>query len=549
MLSNLRIPTTEQIRKIEQAYIELASSDSVNWGQVLMELAGRGAANALLSLWHLNPGLVTVLAGPGNNGGDGFVLARFLALWGVPVVVYHLKSKARYSKEAQHNCKILETLSVPVLDLEELSQENDNLGELLKDICNQASLLVDALFGTGLDREIQGPYAEIINKMNESQKLIMALDIPSGINSDTGQIMGTAVGATKTVTFGSLKPGLLFYPGHEHCGEINLAEIGLPELSNLPSLIKLEAPEPEIFLTTCQSVRLVWPLRSSDANKGTFGSTLTIGGSQNMPGAGVMASQAALRSGCGLSYFASPASVVHRVTNPEIICLPLAQTEKNTIALTALKSALEYIDASKAVILGPGISLQEETSNFVLSLFELINKPCVVDADALNALAQNPQSLPPTGNFILTPHPKELSRLMQKPVSEILADKVSAALASAKFFKAVVVLKGASTVIASPDGQAFINPTGCNSLATAGSGDVLAGIIGSLLAQGLTCFKAAVAGVYLHGRCGDLARKTIGETGTIAGDLINFIPQAITSVQEGDLSSLEEQLATSVLSL
>jgi ADP-dependent NAD(P)H-hydrate dehydratase / NAD(P)H-hydrate epimerase len=559
MLSNLRIPTTAQTRSLEAAYIEMASSKESNWSQVLMEIAGRGAANALLSLWDSNPGYVAVFCGPGNNGGDGLVVARYLNLWGVPVGVYLIKETETYkqkaSPETRHNLDLLQKLAIPYFSLEELTEEAD-LAEILEQITSRSSIIVDAIFGTGLKRPVEGTYKVVIDAINESARQVLSIDLPSGVDSDNGQILGAAIRADKTATFGTLKPGHLLYPARELAGEINMVDIGLPDFSNLPKSIDIDE-SPRVFLSTCGAVQSLLPLRPDNSNKGSFGTILTVGGSMGMMGAAVMASRSALRAGAGLAMLASARSQIEILNAPEIVARPLDQTRDHTIARDAIKQTVQLMAKAKAVILGPGISDNEDTVSFVLDLIDLMDKPCVIDADGLNALAKNPSVLTDVARpehegdtrFVLTPHPKELSRLLDMPIKDILADRLFVALSAAARFKAVVVLKGASTVVASPDGQAYINPTGSSSLATAGTGDILSGIIGGLLAQGLRPLDAACAGVYLHGRMGELTQAQIGPSGSIATDFIDRIPQAFSSIQQGELSDIEEKLATSLLSL
>lgn len=577
MLSNLRVPTTKQIRNLEAAWIESIAeiSGGLNWGQTLMEVAGRGAALAALSLWDENPGHIAIFCGSGNNGGDGLVVARYLNLWGVPascfVVAPSEKANAREqvktnprpsdkqdkednlaelevkmaSPEAEANRKILASLGVDLIVLE----DTDELIEVLGAITSNSTVLVDALFGTGLTRAVDGVAKHVIEAINSSTKPVLAIDLPSGINSDTGQIMGAAVRADKTVTFGFLKPGHLTHPGAEYAGDMHLVDIGLPDFSNLPASLSHVESTPKIFVTTCGAVQSVLPSRPTNSNKGTFGRVLTIGGSLGMGGAGALASSSALRVGAGLSYLATPRSLASHVPVEEIVVKPLPETTEQSISKEALKEVIEMLDQISSVVIGPGLSQNQDTVSFVLDLLDLINKPCVIDADGLNALSANIKSLPKSArNFVITPHPKELSRLTGKTVEELLSDRVGSALAAAKQFDCIVVFKGAYTLVAHPDGEVYINPTGNSGMSTAGAGDVLSGIIGGLMAQGLNPFDAACAGVYIHGRAGDLVAANFGQAGIVAGDIRSAIPLALINIAAGETSNLEEQLTQSVLS-
>ncbi|MBP9089808.1 NAD(P)H-hydrate dehydratase [bacterium] len=581
MLSNLRVPTTKQIRSLEAAWIESIAeiSDGLNWGQTLMEVAGRGAALAALSLWDENPGHIAIFCGCGNNGGDGLVVARYLNLWGVPASCFVVaptekgsdlengkeanketsKTNPRPSEkqdnqepevkmstpEAEANRKILASLGVDLILLE----DTDELVEVLGAITSNSTVLVDALFGTGLTRAVGGVAKHVIEAINSSTKPVLAIDLPSGINSDTGQIMGAAVRADKTVTFGFLKPGHLTHPGAEYAGSMHLVDIGLPDFSNLPASLSHVESTPKIFVTTCGAVQSVLPSRPTNSNKGTFGRVLTIGGSLGMGGAGALASSSALRVGAGLSYLATPRSLANHVAVEEIVVKPLPETTEQSISKEALKEVIEMLDQISSVVIGPGLSQNQDTVSFVLDLLDLINKPCVIDADGLNALSANINSLPKSArNFVITPHPKELSRLTGKTIEELLSDRVGSALAAAKEFDCIVVFKGAYTLVAHPDGEVYVNPTGNSGMSTAGSGDVLSGIIGGLMAQGLSPFDAACAGVYIHGRAGDLVAANFGQAGVVAGNIRSAIPLALINIASGEASSLEEQLTQSVLS-
>jgi len=589
MLSNLRVPTTKQIRNLEAAWIESIAeiAGGLNWSQTLMEVAGRGAALAALSLWDENPGHIAIFCGSGNNGGDGLVVARYLNLWGVPASCFVVPPSAKETEktngketgketskesskalqtnprpsdnpdsldevevqmttpEAEANRKILAALGVDLIVLE----DTDELHEVLGAITSNSTVLVDALFGTGLTRDVEGVARHVIEAINSSTKPVLAIDLPSGINSDNGQIMGAAVRADKTVTFGFMKPGHLTHPGAEYSGAMHLVDIGLPDFSNLPEALSHIDSIPKIFVTTCGAVQSVLPSRPTNSNKGTFGRVLTIGGSLGMGGAGALTSSSALRVGAGLSYLATPRSLAGHVPVEEIVVKPLPETTDQSISKEALKEVIEMLDQISSVVIGPGLSQNQDTVSFVLDLLDLINKPCVIDADGLNALSANVKSLPKSArNFVLTPHPKELSRLTGKTVEELLADRVGSVLAAAKQFDCIVVFKGAYSLVAHPDGEIFINPTGNSGMSTAGAGDVLSGIIGGLMAQGLSPFDAACAGVYIHGRAGDLVSANFGEAGILAGDIRSAIPLALLNITAGEASALEEQLTQSVLS-
>lgn len=548
-VSNIRVATSGQIRELEKLWIERMSKiTAMNWGQVLMEAAGRVTALSALSLWNENPGHVSILCGRGNNGGDGLVIARFLSLWDIPVSAFIFSEDGQetmLSEESENNRKILQELDVEVVAL----GNSEHLEAALDAIVASSSVIVDALFGTGLTRPLTGVFRTIIETINNSARPVLAVDIPSGINADTGEIMGTAMRAVRTATFGYPKPGHLSYPGYEYAGELSLLDIGLPSFGE-PLLCKLRdeaglGPDtgPFIYVTTCGSIQSVLPYRPINSHKGTFGNLLTIAGSLGMSGSGYLAAESALRIGAGLSYLATPRSLIGALPAAEVVYRPLSETTQQSIAQDALPEITKLLDTAKAVVLGPGLSQNPDTVAMVLALTELINQPCVIDADGLNALSQKgPQAIKLGRNFVLTPHPKELSRLTGKSVDDLLADRVKATASAAEAFDCTVVLKGAFSVIANSEGEVFFNPTGNSAMSTAGAGDVLSGVIGGLLAQGLSPFDAACAGVYLHGLAGDLAAQAIGATGIVASDIKEGLPGALTAVAAGHLSYLEEKL-------
>jgi len=535
----LSVATTDQIRKLEAEWIKRCNA---RWGQVLMEMAGNAAAKLAFRMVNDTDDGVYVFCGAGNNGGDGFVVARYLDLWHVPVKVFLVgsfdkkgdKNKSSgsgsiqmSSEESNANKAIAESMEIPI---EILSDDHDI-------DFSGCGLIVDALFGTGLDRKVEGIHREVIELINDSGIDILAIDIPSGVNSDTGQIMGTAIEASRTITFGYLKPGHLCHPGAALSGVAHLVDIGLPDLSK---------PEPSICVTTVDDVAEILPLRAVDSNKGTYGTVLTVAGSIGMSGATVLSSESSLRVGAGLGLLATPKSLITSLPAKEVIYRPLSETDKASISTKAIEELEPELKKATAVVLGPGMSTHPETVDFVHEFvaesLASLDLPCIIDADALNAISKKPECVSKSNKFVLTPHPKELSRLMGKETKEIQADRVKAALEAAQKYDCVVVLKGSFSIIASPDRNVFINTTGNASMAKAGAGDVLSGIIGGLLAQGIGPFEAAVAGAYIHGRAGELASQHLGMASVLARDISEFIPDAIQSILDGEGSDFETDL-------
>lgn len=537
-----RILTTAQIRKLESDFI---SNCDPNWGQVLMEIAGRGAAMAAYDLFQERKGTVGVFCGRGNNGGDGLVVARYLHNWGVPVTVWLVGSNrsrsahtelAMTTVESSTNRDIVKKLGIDIRSFASDIGSDFFSSSEGKALASTITVIVDALLGTGLDRPVEGMFLQAIELINGGDATVVSVDVPTGINSDNGRIMGSAVRADATVTFGYLKPGLVIHPGKDSAGDIRLIDIGLPEL---------EGDGLNIHLTTCAAVDDMLPDRPVDSHKGSFGYLLTIAGSLGMSGATLLAAESGLRSGAGLCILATPSSLVPHLPPGEIIYRPIAETDETTIAPKAYWDLEKDLDKATAIILGPGLSTNEETVSFVQKfLSKTFGKdggtPCIIDADGLNCIARNTRAFPDNArNIVITPHPKELSRLLSVSTQEIQGDRVGAAVKAATEFGCTVVLKGAHSVIADPDGNVFINPTGNPGMATAGAGDVLSGVIGGLMAQGVPPLESAVAGAYLHGRAGDLAARELGMPSVVAGDLVAYLPGAFMSIQEGIEADLE----------
>lgn len=529
-----RILSSAQLRELESNWIRAAHP---NWGLVLMEVAGLAAAQVAATMYDGTAG-VTVLCGRGNNGGDGMVLARHLQRWQIPVSVYLIDSgskAANAESEASINKNVLQSSGLSINHI------SPNDLEPVRSAIAGSSLVVDALLGTGLDRAVEGIYADLIELINESGETVLSIDVPSGINSDTGQVMGIAVEADVTVTFGHLKAGLLHYPGSVHSGDITLVDIGLPNIED-------SVDGANWWLTTYQHVADALLPRNLDAHKGTFGRLLCVAGSATMTGAAILAARSALRSGAGLAVLATAKSIVHNLPAEEIIYRALPDTEFGTIASSAIQDLETELEISNAILVGPGLSSNIETIKFVQEFLRVVRKPCIVDADGLNAIAQSKQfSLGAPSTAVFTPHPKELSRLLEIPVAEIQMDRIAAAEKARDKFGCNIVLKGAHSVVATVDSGTHIIPSGNPGMATAGSGDVLSGIIGSFLAQGMSAADAAIAGAYIHGAAGDLAAYTHGEDGMVASDIMDAVPMVLADLREDEFSGTDlEEMVLSI---
>lgn len=506
----MKVATAEQMREFDRRASEEFGVPSI----VLMENAGRSVFEAVRdALGDLADMRVTIVAGRGNNGGDGFVVARHLREAGTRVSVFLLGSPEEVKGDARTNLDMLLESGVAVTSV----KSSDDITVALSD----GHAVVDAVFGTGLRGEVTGLPADVIRAINAAGKPVVAVDIPSGMDADTGEILGVCVDADCTVTFALPKIGLLTYPGAACVGDLTVADIGIP---------KCLYEEITVELVDDGMVASKLPDRPPDAHKGTFGTAVVIAGSLGLTGAAAMASEAALRAGAGLSTLGCPAGLwnVMAAKLTEVMTRGLPDGGSGAISSDALYEALELVDKGDSVVLGCGLGTHADTIEFVHRLVKLVHKPMIIDADGLNALAQDAGILEGEhGDLVLTPHPGEMSRLLGTSTQAVQSNRMDVVREAASRFRCVVVLKGARTLIADPSGRVFVNPTGGPGLATGGTGDVLAGTIGGLLAQGLSPLDAAICGAFVHGRAGDIAAGELGAAGTIAGDVLNALPFAL----------------------
>ncbi len=504
---------------------QMAAMDKYTIGQVgipgvvLMENAGRGTAQVALSmLGDPRQKLVQIFCGSGNNGGDGYVVARHLINHGARVETFILSQREKIKGDAFTNLTILEKMGHVPVYLDRVPERPAVLPDLM----------IDAILGTGVTGALQGLYAQIVEYMNSLAAPILAVDLPTGVNADTGAFDGPAIKAARTATMAFLKRGLLFSPGREHAGQIEIVDIGMPSSVSA-------AHSPNVFYLEKEDVVSWLPKRSPAAHKNQCGTVAVIAGSRGFTGAAVLAAEATLRTGAGLVYLCIPSSLnaIFEAKSTEVITWPFDDADMGYLHSDNSSEILSRIQAQKVVTLGPGLGQHNKTVELVHHLLQKLDKPLVLDADGLNACASNPElirSYP--SELVMTPHPGELSRLIGKSPKEITADPIEVARGISQAWKKVVVLKGGPTVVALPDGRVFINSTGNAGMATGGSGDVLTGVIAGLLAQGLSAEQAASAGVYIHGLAGDLACASRGEMGMIAGDILHEVPQALLSVQK-----------------
>ncbi len=489
--------------------------------EILMENAGLAAVNLLQKEIGIRDKKFVIFCGSGNNGGDGLVVARLIHSKGGKAIVFLTGDRKKYRGAAKTNLDIIAELPVDVI---KISAASDARREVL-----HCDAVIDALFGTGLDREIKGLAADVIELINNCGRKVLSLDIPSGVNGNTGEIMGVAVKADYTVTFGLPKTGNMFYPGYELGGKLFTTHISFP-----PSLYNRN----ELQVATNSQVTL--PRRPAEAYKGSMGDVLFIAGAANYFGAPYFSAMSFLKAGGGYARLAAPETITPFIAGGgrEIVYLPQAQTAAGSIALKNKKQLLAAAAGVDMAVIGPGLSLHKETARLVQDLVAGIKVPLLIDGDGLTAVAADPSILrkrkAPT---ILTPHLGEMASLTAKPVSEIRAHKISILQETAKKLQATIVLKGAHSLIGFANGEVYVNLSGNSGMATAGSGDVLTGCIAAMFGLGLAPEPATRKGVFLHGYAGDLAAAEKGIDGITARDIMDFLPQAMKNDRAGAIAA------------
>jgi len=515
--------TAEQMRACDTFAIRTLGVPAL----VLMENAGRAVAMAVERYLGSPVGkVVAVVCGKGNNGGDGFVAARHLAYSGAQVMVLFGGRPTEIRGDAAVQYKILKNIVHHGTNnrIRMLSYSPNGLNQV-----KRPDAIIDALFGTGFTGAVRKPYDRVIDWMNAQNVPIIAVDVPSGLNSDSGCVENIAVRATETVTMGLKKIGLLIGRGPEYAGKITLEHIGMPNYV-------LPLAGVKTFLVQRSDVRDRLPKRPFHAHKHSVGKIFVLAGSRGLTGAASMTAQAAMRMGAGAVVLGTPRSVYAILARKltEVMTEPLADTEEGTVSSEAYPVIKKYVEWSDAIIIGPGLGRHPETQSLVVRLVQEINKPLLLDADGLNAFTGKASILASSENrrIVITPHAGELSRLIDVPSSDIEDNRVDVARASAKRLGVIIVLKGAPTVTATPDGDVIVNATGNPGMATAGSGDVLSGIIGTLLSQKMLPAAAAYCGVYVHGFAGDLAKESLGERALMAMDILQKIPSAVITIEE-----------------
>ena len=516
----MKVLTSKQMKRIDRKAIEEIGII----GPILMENAGLQITNAIREKFpEIDKEKIVIVAGKGNNGGDGFVIARHLFNQGCDPHVLLLASKGDVKGDAALNLRIAEKIGIKIDEVSSIKEWTNHKKKLLN-----STLIVDAIFGTGFMKAAEGLYATVIKDINKSKAYKVAVDIPSGISSDTFQVIGPCVKADLTVTMAAPKIAHVFPPAEEYVGELKVADISVPPFLFEDDELKLEMVEKQTLVPYFKS-------RKKDSHKGTYGHLFIVSGSLGKTGAAIMAGKAALKMGAGLVTVGIPQSCLPIVARSmvELMTEPLSETSEKTLSSEALEKVLNLLDGKDALLLGPGISTHESTSELVLSLLQRMDIPAVLDADALNILAANPELLKSLRRpAILTPHPGEFARLLHISTKEVVEKKLELVPQFTESYGVYLVLKGYRTLTSTPEGKVYINPTGNPGMATAGSGDVLSGMIASMIIQEKNILEAVLAAVYIHGLSGDIGARRLGEMPLTAGNIITYLPNAIKEISE-----------------
>lgn len=511
--------TAKQMQQMDRSTIE----DFGIPGLVLMENAGRGALETLVDRFAPIEDLrIAILAGRGNNGGDGFVIGRYLMEMGISVRFFLLADPDRVQGDALTNLRLVEALLAEHPESEFLEVPDETAFRHCRSKLLHHDIIIDAILGTGLNSDVRGYYKEVIQTVNHSGIPVFSVDIPSGLNSDTGQVCGIAVQARATATFAFAKAGHLLHPGTRYTGDLEVIDIGIPGHI-------ARAQGPDLFLPEFEEIAALLPDREFTSHKGSFGHALVLAGAPGKTGAAALCANATARSGAGLVTLALPKSLM-AVVEPMVVepmTAGLAETGDGTLSVTAKEEILALLRDKKALALGPGVGTAPETAKLVAALVRESPVPMVIDADGLNCLAKDMSALSgAAAPVILTPHPGEMARLAGIATADIQADRLGTGRSFARQHKVILVLKGARTLICCPDGDVFICPTGNPGMASGGMGDVLTGMIAGFLAQGMAPESAALAGVFIHGHCGDILAEST-PVGYLAGDMVETIPRAL----------------------
>lgn len=514
--------TNEQMQKVDEETIATTCP-----GIELMERAGRNVALFIRHKFEPEARKAVIFVGPGNNGGDGLVIARYLCEAGWTCTVHLLKSPDKFTPDASRNYQLFEKILKDNKKAHQLDVERPDWPDRAVEDAEDADVIVDAIFGTGITGAPRGKALDMIEFINGRENPVVAVDIPSGVNGTTGEAGGEAVFADITVTIGAPKLGLLFHPGKTLAGEVTVVDIGFPD-----EIIEKHADK--TYLLDRIEAAYGLPFRAPDSHKFNAGTLLLIAGSDRYRGAALLAGEAALRVGCGMVYLGVPQSIRPQidVALREAVTFPLPETGEGTLSAGAAAVLAPYLERADAVAIGPGMGRHDETDRFIRDFVAHCGKPAVVDADGITAFSGKTEQLGRTGSqLVITPHTGELKRLMGNDFPESPPDRVAATRAAAQKLGVTLLHKGAPTLIASADEGLWINSSGGSALATGGTGDVLTGLVGGLLAQGAAPMDAACSACFLHGRAGEYAAEDHGVRGVIASDLPMYLGPAMLELE------------------
>ncbi len=484
---------------------------------ILMENAGEAVCSVIRNEIGIEGKKFLVFCGLGNNGGDGFVVARKLFSNSAHVKIFILGDRSKYKGAAALNLDIIDRLSIPVQEI--------HSAESIRMALSHSDVIIDAIFGTGLARPVEGLYSQVIQLINGSRKPVVSADIPSGIQGDTGKAMGECIQADFTITFGLPKRGNILFPGYDFCGKQYVTHISFPPLLYNDENLKVAISPP-----------IAIPKRDSSAHKGSTGQALFIAGASSYFGAPYFSALSFLKAGGGYSRLAAPASITPFIAGrgSEIVFLPQKETDEYSIALENRDRLLNMAQEMDMVVLGPGLSLNGETQKLIREIVPEVEQPLLIDGDGITAICKDPEILKTRkGGTVLTPHLGEMSRLTGLEKSYIHDNRIEVLQETSTRLNAIIVLKGAHSLIGFPDKTVFINLSGNSGMATAGSGDVLTGVIAAMVGLGLDLHDAVVKGVFIHGLAGDLAAEELGEDGITASDILEYVPLAMKNDRQG----------------
>jgi NAD(P)H-hydrate epimerase len=505
----MKILNAAQMRNIDRRATEQFGIPSI----LLMENAARSVARTI-RLHYPQADPVAIFCGPGQNGGDGFAAARHLANDGVTPLLFILGQRANYAGDSATNLAICERLGFPMWEIDTADALDRALAR-----ASDTDLLVDAIFGTGLNRAAEGIYADAIRGLQSLRLPILAVDVPSGLDASTSDVVEPVVRADLTITFALPKIAHIFAPASGCCGEIVVADISIPGAA-------IDTENVRLSLATAEEILPLVAEREAATHKGTYGHVAIIGGSEGRSGAAILSARAAIRGGAGLVTVLTDRETARIVDSASIESMTLA-IEYDAAAVARV------LDPFSAVVLGPGLPDDEESYRFVRKLVPLIGKPLLIDASGLNAFAGRADELADEGGSVrvITPHPGELARLLRMDTAEVNRRRFDVAAEAAVRTRCIVVLKGHQTIVADPGGSVSVNPTGNPGMASGGMGDVLSGLLGALLARSSDAYEASRAAVYLHGLAGDLLRDETCDIGLAAADLADALPRAVRKLR------------------